>query len=413
MKTQAIDRRSFIAASSTFTAGLAWTAASQARVAGSNDRIAIGLIGCGGRGSALRQEVLQHAEAANARVVAVCDIWDAMREQAAQHVADIQDAAPKKYADYKELLAHEGLHAVVIATPDHQHPIMLRDAARAKLDAYVEKPLAINFQDLCEAYDAVKANGTIVQNGTQLRSLPSFTGCREFVGSGGLGTILRMEQARNEYYPYWHQYLRAIKPENTNWQAFLMHAAPQPWNPEVYTGWMGYRPFSNGALGGYMTHFTDLAHYITGVTPPLSVVAMAWKNQHGEKFTVPASVQAVFEYPGGFSVSYHTTTGNGGANFFRAIGSRGILDMSDWNNPFVSGEGSQDPQALKEKTVITPIPRDEHMLNWLKCVRSREQPNADIDAGFYQALTAIMPDESLRQGRRIGFDPAQRKLIAV
>ena len=413
MKTQAIDRRSFIAASSAFTAGLAWPAASYARVAGSNDRIAIGLIGCGGRGSALRQEVLQHSEAANARVVAVCDIWDAMRERAARHVEDIQGDAPKPYADYKELLAHEGLHAVVIATPDHQHPIMLRDAARAKLDAYVEKPLAINFQDLCEAYDAVKANGTIVQNGTQLRSLPSFTGCREFVGSGGLGTILRMEQARNEYHPYWHQYLRAIKPENTNWQAFLMHAAPQPWNPEVYTGWMGYRPFSNGALGGYMTHFTDLAHYITGVTPPLSVVAMAWKNQHGEKFTVPSSVQAVFEYPGGFSVSYHTTTGNGGANFFRAIGSRGILDMSDWNNPFVSGEGSQDPQALKEKTAITPIPRDEHMLNWLKCVRSREQPNADIDAGFYQALTAIMPDESLRQGRRIGFDPAQRKLIAV
>jgi predicted dehydrogenase len=413
MEIKAMNRRSFVAGSSAFTVGLAWTASSYARVVGSNERILIGLIGCGGRGSALRYEVLQHSEAANARVAAVCDIWDANRQAAAQHVEDLQGEAPKQFEDYREVLALEGLQAVVIATPDHQHPIMLRDAARAKLDAYVEKPLAIDFDDLCEACDAVKENGTIVQNGTQLRSLASFTGCREFIGAGRLGTILRLEQARNEYYPYWHQYRREIKPENTNWEAFLMNAKPQPWSEEVYTAWMGYRPFSNGAFGGYMTHFTDLVHYITGVTPPQSAVATSWKNQFDEPFTVPSSVQAVFDYPGGFSVSYHTTTGNGGANYFRAIGSKGILDMSDWGNPVASGEGSQDAGALGEKTPVAPIARDEHMLNFLKCIRSREQPNADIEAGFNQALTAILADEAMLQGRKVCFDAEQRRLVTA
>lgn len=411
MKTNSINRRSFVAGASALTVGLALNAKSYARVVGSNERIAIGLIGCGSRGSALRQEVLQHSEAANAQVVAVCDIWDAKRQAAAQHVEDLQDHAPMQFKDYKELLALDGLHAVVIATPDHQHPVMLRDAARLKLDVYVEKPLAVDFDDLCEAYDAVKENQIIVQNGTQLRSLPSFTGCREFISSGKLGRILRIEQARNEYFPYWHQYKREIRKEDTDWQAFLMNAESRPWDPEVYTAWMGYRPFSNGAFGGYMTHFTDLVHYITGENPPKSVVAMSWDNQHDESFTVPASVQAAFDYPGGFSVSYHTTTGNGGANFFRAIGTRGILDMNDWNNPSVSGEGSNDPQALGEKTPVAHVNRDEHMLNWLKCIRSREQPNANIDAGFNQALTAIMADEALLQGKRICYDAENRKLV--
>lgn len=410
---QSVNRRSFFASSTIFTIGLSWTASSYAKIIGSNERIVIGLIGCGSRGSALRQEVLKFSETANAKVVAVCDIWDSKSQAAAQHVEDLQGEAPKQYKDYHELLNQKGLHAVVIATPDHQHPIMLRDAAQAKLDAYVEKPLAINFDHLCDAYDAVIQNQTIVQNGTQLRSLPSFTGCREFVQSGALGTLLRIEQARNEYYPYWHQYLKPIKQEDTDWKSFLMHVDPQPWNPELYTGWMGYRPFSNGAFGGYMTHFTDLVHYITGTTPPCSVVSMSWKNQFDSNFTVPSSVQAVFEYPNDFSVSYHTATGNSGASFFRAIGSRGILDMVDWSNPVVSGEGSQDARALGEKQAIPAVECEEHMLNWLTCIRSRKQPNADINAGYHQALTAIMADEALLEGRRIQYDAENRKLVAV
>jgi predicted dehydrogenase len=411
MKKENLNRRTFVTASTAFTVGLSWTASSYARIVGSNESIQIGLIGCGNRGSNLRSEVLQFSEECNAKVTAICDIWEEKRQAAAQHVEDIQGHKPQQYTNYLDLLSHEGLHAVVIATPDHQHPFMLRDAAKAKLDAYVEKPLAINFEDLCEACDAVQENQTIVQNGTQLRSLPSFTGCREFMKSGKLGTLLRFEQARNEYHPYWYQYRREIRKENTDWESFLMQAKHQDWDPDVYTAWMGYRPFSNGAFGGYMTHFTDLVHYITGVTPPQSVVAIGWKNQFDEPFTVPASVQAVFEYPNDFSVSYHTTTGNGGANFFRAIGSRGILDMSDWNNPLVSGEGSQGEDALGDKEPVPSVEHDAHMLNWLKCIRSRKQPNADIEAGFNQALTAIMADEAMLQGKRITYDAKNRKLV--
>lgn len=406
-----LTRRTFIAASSLTTLGM--SAASSARILGANDAVNIGLIGCGNRGSALRQELLQESEAANAKVIAICDIWESQRKAAAQHVADLQGHDPIQYVDYKDLLANKDLHAVVIATPDHLHPIVLREAAQCHLDAYVEKPLAIDFDDLCRAVDAVKENQTLVQNGTQLRSLPSFTGCREFIQSGQLGTIIRFEQARNEYFPYWYQYRREIKENETDWPKFLAHTKPQPWNPEVYTAWMGYRPFSNGAFGGYMTHFTDLVHYMTGAMYPHSVVSMSWKNQLADSFTVPSCVQAVFDYPEGFSVSYHTTTGNGGANFFRAAGSKGIIDASDWNHPVVSGEGSQDSGAIPEKKEIPPIERDNHMADWLKCIRSRKEPNAGIDAGFAQALTAIMADEALLQNRRMAFDPQARKIVTT
>ncbi|MBZ0256859.1 Gfo/Idh/MocA family oxidoreductase [bacterium] len=413
MNAKSLGRRSFVAQSLAVTAGMSFTAASYARVAGSNERIAIGLIGCGNRGSHLRGEALKHGDEANSHVVAVCDIWKVPRAAAAQHVSDIQGNAPKQYVDYRKLLEHEGLHGVIIATPDHQHPIMLRDAAQCHLDAYVEKPLAINFDDLCEAYDAVKSNHTLFQAGTQLRSLPSFTGCRELVRSGRLGRILRVEQARNEYLPYWYQYRREIHQEDTDWNAFIMHAPFQKWDPEVYTAWMGYRPFSNGAFGGLMSHFTDLVHYITGSTLPSSAVAISWENQLQDSFTVPDSVQAVFDYPEGFSVSYQTTTGNGGAKSFRLVAANGILDMQDWYHPVLSGEGSQEKDAIQANEAVSPVDHDKHMLDFLKCIRSRKQPNANIDAGFSHAITAIMADEALLRGKRITFDATQRKLVEV
>jgi predicted dehydrogenase len=108
---------------------------------------------------------------------------------------------PKQIVYCKELLALKDVDAVIIATPDHQHAVMLTDAVRAGKDAYVEKPLAMDMKDLLLAVDTVKKSDRIVQMGTQIRSLPSSMAARKFVTGGGLGQVFKVEQERNAYRP--------------------------------------------------------------------------------------------------------------------------------------------------------------------------------------------------------------------
>src|SRR5688572_18696643 len=164
------------------------TAISSRRILGANDRISIGMIGCGTRN--LLKEVLQFSQDTNVEVTAVCDTWRHQREKAVAMVKEASGTQPQQYVHYQDLLAIKGVDAVVIGTPDHQHCRMLTTAARAGKDAYVEKPLAMEMKELIEAVDSVKKFQRVVQCGTQIRSYPSAAAARAFVTSGGLGRIL-------------------------------------------------------------------------------------------------------------------------------------------------------------------------------------------------------------------------------
>jgi predicted dehydrogenase len=186
------------------------TAVSLTRILGANDRISIGIIGCGDRGrQALMKDILEFQRETNVEITAVCDPWRQMREQAASQVKEATGREPAQFVHYEELLALKNVDAVTIATPEHQHCTQLIASARAGKDAYVEKPLAMNMEELIEAVDTVTGEGRIVQNGTQIRSLPQALAARKFIASGGLGKVLKAAQARNGSQPYWLKYANA------------------------------------------------------------------------------------------------------------------------------------------------------------------------------------------------------------
>src|SRR5690242_8179360 len=102
------DRRNFLkksllAAAPMFVPRSAW---------GANDRLAYGVIGTGGRGRYLSKNF----QKLGAECVAVCDVYE---PNVGKALADSPGA--KSYIDYHELLRQNGIDAVVIATPDHQH----------------------------------------------------------------------------------------------------------------------------------------------------------------------------------------------------------------------------------------------------------------------------------------------------
>jgi predicted dehydrogenase len=134
---------------------------------------------------------------------------------------------------WQDVLARKDIDAVIIATPDHQHCTQLAAAARAGKDAYIEKPMAMNMKELIMAVDAVKKYNRVVQVGTQIRSLPSSVAARKFVAAGGLGKIIKVEQSRNAWKPYWHGYADpSLKESDVDWKAFLMHVKPRPFDAD-------------------------------------------------------------------------------------------------------------------------------------------------------------------------------------
>ncbi len=412
--TEQTTRRDFLKTS----AGAAVTlgALGYAKSAGANDRLSIGIIGCGSRGRGTIMPAINHlAKEQNVEITAVCDPWGAHRREAALMCNDWFGREARQYTSHKELLDQQDVDLVAIVSCDHQHAIQLKDAAEAGKDVFCEKPLAKNLEELKAAYDAVKANDTVVQVGTQIRSRPSIEAARQFFATGALGRVGRVEQIRNASRPYWYQYIREVEENDVDWPEFLFGLSPRPFDPVMCSGWYGYRDFSDGPIPGLASHFIDLVHFITGAKFPSSCVAMSgvytWIDEH--QFDAPDHATAVWEYSEGFKAHYSTNFGNGSGSRMNFYGNQGVLDVSDWSKSYVSGEGVHGETDLaREPAQLDDIERPEHVEDWLQCVRNRKAPNADIEAGYQHAVACLMGVIASDTGQRQIYDHETRTIKA-
>ncbi|MCL5282379.1 MAG: Gfo/Idh/MocA family oxidoreductase [Planctomycetes bacterium] len=412
---RSVSRRTILKAGVGTSAAWALSAASYAKVKGANDRIAIAQIGCGDRGTNAHmiQGIGPFAQEQNIEVTAVCDPWR-LRQEAASAAAEKTYGRPaRKFSSYRDVMALKDIDAVMIASPDVHHTTHLKAAALAGKDAYCEKPLAMDFNKLKDTVDAVKKANIVVQIGTQLRSMSSFTGCRELYKTGILGTVGRIEQCRNNEKPYWYNYVKDVKPEDVDWKEFLGDRPFQPFDSVKYSGWYGYRETSDGPVCGYGSHYLDLVHYITGAKFPTSSVCLGGTYTYNDEhhFTCPDHVQAMWTYPEGFMVSYSTYCGNDSANSFKILGNEGVLDMISWTDPVLSAEGGAKRSGkIRGKIPVKKVETPDHFLNWLQCLRSRQTPNASIDAGYQHAVACLMAVQSFDKGKRMIYDVEKREI---
>lgn len=408
MTSKTINRRSFIQRS-TLAGALPLLTILPQSARGANDRIEIGIIGCGGRGqSALMEEIHQFSADENAAITAVCDVWNQHRESAAKKTLEWYGKEAQQFVHYDDLLALSNIDAVAIAVPDHLHSTVLYAAMKAGKDAYCEKPLARNLDELFRVVDAVKQSDRIVQIGTQLRSYPSFTGCKKAVQDGLLGTIVKAAQVRNNSKPYWQGFDRPLEEKDTDWKAFLGQVKYRPFDANQHSAWYGYRDFTDGSISNLMCHFIDLVHYITGAKIPRCAVTLCGTYANKDQYTCPDSVHTLLEYPEGFMVSYTTSCGNDFGSYTRFWGTEGAIDATDWREPFMTNEGASIPGKIKEKQRVPDVDISPHMQNWLQCLRSRKQPNADIEAGYQHSIACLLADAAYLEQRKMCYDAEKR-----
>jgi predicted dehydrogenase len=383
-------------------------------VLGANERISLGLIGCGGRGvGAHMKGIHPWDKQENVEFTAVAYPWRPRREEAAAVVQQWYGRPARQFSSYRQIMDLQDIDAVMIASPDHLHTVHLKAAALAKKDAYCEKPLGMDMKSLIDCCDAVKASGIVVQIGTQIRSLPTSTGCRELFRQGAIGKVSRIEQCRNGTKPYWYSRVtREVKEEDVDWAEFLGDRPMRPFNGELLTGWYGYREFTQGPIANLGCHFIDLLHYITGATYPTSAVALGgtftWIDEH--HFTCPDHCQAMWIYPEGFMVSYATNFGNGGGKTLRICGDQGVIDLTNWLKPTVSGDGALKKGKFTKEVPVEPVDTPDHFLNWLQCLRTRKECNAPLEAGYQHSVAVILAMAAFDTGRRQVYDHTKREI---
>lgn len=372
-----------------------------------NDRISIGIIGAGGRGSALMRDV-QQCKDLNAAITAVCDVYRPNRERAVEFAAKVWGGKPRQTVDYQELLGWRDVDAVLIATPDFGHSRILRDAVEAGKDAYCEKPMGVDFAEAKAAYLAVKKSNRVVQIGTQRRSEGPLMGAAKLVRSGILGQVTRVEFSVNFQEPRWRRDYTHIKQEDIAWPQFLMHRPQRPFDARRFREWQLFRDYTNGIAGLWMCHFIDLVPWFLDDPYPAGAVAnggvFLWKDGRETSDVF----HALLDYPKGFLVSFSMSLTNAAGNRNMWYGTRGTLDADTLK---ITGAGSRQPDRLMEEIRVQPEPTTSHMHNFLECVRTRQTPRADIQAGFSHAVAVCMAGEALHTGRKIRFDRERLEMI--
>ena len=431
-----LNRRDFLQKTAVVAAGsaaLSSTALSYTRIVGANDRISLGHIGIGNRGSELDGIVGSLKDQKNVEMTAVCDLWTRNLDRAVAANQKRYGKAPRSFQHAHDLLALKDVDAVIISTPEHSHSPMLKLTAEAGKDAYVEKPMGNVMEEAKAARDAVLARKLIVQVGTQHRSEPYQVAAREVVRSKALGDITKYEIEWNYHGPRWRgrPEVKMIREQDTDWKAWLMTKPARPFDPQLYFEFRLYKDFSSGIPDQWMSHGMDLVHYFLDEIPPQSVVAnggvFAWHDGREN----PDTFQALYTYDGGLLVSYCTSFGNDAPSFSRIMGKKATMfnhggeGSPRWQLVEEKGNHEDDPTVDSRRAVkdIT-LPGDgslpptfmgdenpSHMINWFDCLRSRQQPNATVHNGFAHSVACMMATKAYWSSKKIYWDGKNEAIL--
>jgi predicted dehydrogenase len=391
-----VSRRSFLAASTAAAFGVPAVGA-----LGAADTINVGLIGTGGR---CRHLVQALAKVPKVRMAAVCDVYD-------PHLAEgAKLAHPKAFQTkkYKELLDRKDIDAVLIATPDHWHVPMTVDACAAGKDVYVEKPLTHEIGEGQAVLDAVAKHKTIVQVGTQQRSMPHIIKAAELVRDGRLGKVHKVRLTWNRNGDRGRRTRPKIDPKTVNWADFLGSARKQPFDAYRFRGWRWFWDFGGGIFTDLMVHFLDVAHWFLGLDHPLKAASVGSFVTAKGLWETPDTVQTLLVYPGGLQVHFEGTFCNarhGAMIEFMGDDATLYVDRGCYEVLPEVGVGRGKAEELvvgkgRRGQDFYDKPDGEllHLTNWIDCVRSRKAPTSPVAAGVSAAAAAHLANQALRGG---------------
>lgn len=383
-----------------------------------NDKINLGIIGCGGLGKQNLDACAAHPDVV---VVAACDVW----KDRLDPVVEKFKKTCTGYTDYRELLRHKGLDAVIIATPAHWHALQAIEAAEAGLDIYLQKPMTMHLGESIAVRNAIRKHGVISQIGTQIHASEHYRRMVELVRSGNLGDIsaVRTFFVMNE----------APKgiglgnntwdvPKGMDWDMWVGPAEKKPFNPNLvkdafyHCFWMDY---SGGWTPGMAPHITDLPIWALGLDYPTEISAMGGRYIIRDDGDAYDNHEVIWRYPNLTMTWMQSSTNSYGFDFLRGEQSRRRLGIyfhgsngtlaTDYSTHQIFPEGDRMNDMQDPPKSIPPSPG--HELEWVECIKSRKQPSCNAEYHIKVDVPIALSILSMKLGRSIQFDPVAEKIV--
>jgi predicted dehydrogenase len=404
--------------------------AANGRVIGANDRINIGVIGVGGRGTYVSRAFATAGQEANpCQIVAVCDVY--------QKRVDRNKAAHKceGYLDWREVIARKDIDAVIVATPDHWHAKIALAAMDSGKDVYLEKPMCHTIEEARDLVNTVKETKRVLQVGSQTTSAQQWWKAKKAIADGAIGEMIMSQGSyhRNTREGEWNW---AIDPkagpdakgeDYVDWKMWLGPATKRQWDPDRFFRFRKYWDYSGGTATDLFFHVVAPLN-ICWPEPqfPSRVVSgggnYVFKNDGRE---VPDTFHLIADFAQGHSVVLSSSMANSEHIPGLIRGHLGTIIMVE-HGQF---EGSTNHITLKpEKRVIDDAYKakfgDEpvtilvekqnsmqaHVKNFLDCVRNRQKPTLDVETAARAQVLITMSVQSYREGRALYFDPKNWKV---
>ncbi|HXG64707.1 MAG TPA: Gfo/Idh/MocA family oxidoreductase [Blastocatellia bacterium] len=401
---------------------MAQNASSQANVAGANDRIRVGLIGCGGMGRGNLRAMLR---AGKVECAALCDVDDEQSGKAAALVEEQGGQRPRLIVrDFRRLLDDKEIDAVIVGTPDHWHALPTIMACQAGKDVYVEKPLSLTIHEGRVMVEAARRYNCVVQMGTQQRSAPHFMEALEYLKSGKLGKI-RVVKAWA--YQDWMGNIAPVPdsepPASVDYDLWLGPAPKRPFNKNrFHFNFRWYWDYSGGLMTDWGAHMIDVANWGMGVKAPLSAASVGGKfGFPDDAEETPDTQQAIWNFPAYSMVWEHATAiGRGPEARDHGVafhGNNGVLvvDRGGWEvhpeTERVNGKKSYRAAGVPRQGSGGADFHFLHVKNFLDCMRSRQRPNSDVEIGHNSMIACHLANIAFRLKRQVNWDVEKERVI--
>jgi predicted dehydrogenase len=410
-----VNRREFLKSTLGTAAMVAMLPQRQSRAA--NEKVRIGLMGCGGRGTAVAQ---MFAGRSDTQIVYVCDPDNRRSARTKQTIEKVQGKPTQVVQDFRRMLDDKNVDALINATPDHWHALGTIMACQAGKDVYTEKPLAHNIWEGRKMIKAARKYKRVVQVGMQTRSSPYAKEGVEAIRSGKLGDI----HAVRVFNVMQHGMMRAGSiqpvPEGFDYDLWCGPAPKLPYNPS--RAWLNQWEYSCGPIPGDAIHQLDFARMLLGDLPcPTTVSHTGGVHALKDGRQVPDTQFALYEFGNDFTLVFESALWMPYmkkipiylrdndlfpdwpfcATRIEIMGTKGIMFAGR------HGGGWQIYDA-DDHVIDHRYGRQGdqwHQDNFLECIRTRARPNADVEQGHYSALLCHMANISYLVGnQKLTFD---------
>lgn len=421
-----INRRQFLgqAGMAAMTAGVASTFSINA--VGANEKVVVGLMGAGGRGTALLEWFAQRPDV---EVAYVADPDTGRFTDCVGKIEKITGKKPVGTQDFRKILDDKNVNALINATPDHWHAPGTIMACQAGKDVYVEKPTCHNLWEGRKMIEAARKYERIVQVGTQNRSADYCYAALEYLRSSDFGDIHFMRVMNSKPRNTIGKLEDGPVPEGIDYDMWLGPAPMRPFNMNhFHYNWHWFWVYSGGDIINDGVHQIDITRWMSGHTCPKSVYSTGGIFYFNDDQETPDTHVVNWDF-GDMTIAFEQTLwspymkkvpmpirdGAGVPNWhftgtrIEISGTKQFMYLARHGGGWQAFDA--DWNVVKEVRGAFTESNHDHIANFIDCIRSRKTPNADIEQVNLSTALCHYGNISYRLGRKLFIDEATQSFV--